>query len=94
MNIVISSNGEINRIISNSSTSQELREGEFEIIVNDPEIIEAFYKGQEIVYNPVSQKIQAIPQTEIDPEKVALYEAVANLFEEVQLLKSQIGGVK
>lgn len=92
MNIVIDSNGEINRIISNSASPQDLREGEFELTVNDPEIIEAFHKGQEIIYDPVSEKVQAIPQMNQDPEKVALYEAIAGLFEEVQILKKQMGG--
>ncbi len=86
--------GNVTRVISNSSVEQVLREDEFEITVEDKNIINAFNRGEEILYNKESGEIYYEPQIEIDPEKAVLYEAVANLFEEVQTLKNQIGGAK
>ncbi len=92
--IVDRESGNITRVISNSIVSQILKVNEIEITVEDPEIIDAFNRGEEILYNKDTGEIYYEPQTEIDPEKVALYEVVANLFEEVQALKEQIGGIK
>lgn len=92
--IVHKESGDITRLISNSTNSQILRENEFEIEVTNPNIIDAFNKGYEILYNKTTGKLYYKPRIEIDPEKAVLYEAVANLFEEVQTLKSQLGGVK
>lgn len=94
MKVIINANGEITRIISNSTIPQTLNEGEFEIEVTDPEIIDAFNRGEEILYNKATGKIYCEPRIEIDPEKAVLYEAVANLFEEIQILKAQLGGDK
>lgn len=92
--IVNKESGDITRLISNSTTPQILRENEFEIEVSDPNIIDAFNRGEEIIYNKISQEFYYEPRIEIDPEKTVLYEAVANLFEEVQMLKAQLGGDK
>lgn len=92
MRIVINGVGEVTRISSNSSINQNLNEGEFEIEVTDQEVIDAFNRGDEILYNKITEKLYYEPQQEIDTEKAVLYEAVANLFEEVQILKTQFGG--
>lgn len=92
MNVVINSKGRITRIISHSSVPQEIGEDEVEIIVTDEEIIEAFYKGYEILYDKMTEEFYYEPRIETDPEKAILYEAVANLFEEVEALKKQLRG--
>lgn len=92
MVLVVNSNGEITRLISDVAVPQQLNEGEFELETNDPELIDAFNKGHEILYNKVTGDVYSEPRVDIDPEKAVLYEAVANLFEEVQALKEQIGG--
>lgn len=92
--IVNKESGDITRLISNSTTPQILRENEYEIEVSDPNIIDAFNRGEEIIYNKITQEFYYEPRIEIDPEKAVLYEAVANLFEEVQMLKAQLGGDK
>lgn len=94
MRLVIDNSGEITKISSSSSINQELNEGEFEIEVKDQEIINAFNRGEEILYNKNTGKVYYEPKIEIDTEKAVLYEAVANLFEEVQVLKAQLGGEK
>lgn len=92
MIFIINNKGEIKRIISSSSIPQVLKEGEFEIKVRDQDIIDAFNRGEDILYNKNTGKLYYEPRVEIDPEKAVLYEAVANLFEEVQTLKAQLGG--
>jgi hypothetical protein len=94
LKVIINADGEITRIISGSSIPQQLKEGEFELETNDPKLIDAFNKGYEILYNKKTGLLHYETANEIDPEKVALYEAVANLFEEVQALKNQIGGAE
>ena len=92
MNVVINSKGKIIKIISHSSVPQEVGEDEVEIVVTDQEIIEAFYKGYEILYDKITGEFYYEARIEIDPEKAVLYEAIANLFEEVQTLKGELGG--
>lgn len=92
--IVDRESGSITRVISSSSVAQILREDEFEITVEGEDLINAINRGEEIQYDKESGEIYYEPQIEIDPEKAVLYEAVANLFEEVQTLKNQIGGAK
>lgn len=94
MIFIINEEGEIKRIISNSTIPQTLNVGETEREVNDPEKIDAFNRGEEIKYNKNTKKFYYQPKVEIDPEKAVLYEAVANLFEEVEMLKAQLGGEK
>ena len=94
MKVIINANGEITRIISNSTIPQTLNEGELELEISDQNIIDAFNRGEEILYNKATGKVYYQPKVEIDPEKAVLYEAVANLFEEVQMLKAQLGGEK
>ena len=92
--IVNKESGSVTRVISNSSILQQLKENEFEIETDDSKLIDAFNEGHEILYNKVSGQLYYEPKIEIDTEKVVLYEAVANLFEEVQILKAQLGGEK
>lgn len=92
--IVDRESGSITRVISSSSVAQILREDEFEITVEDEDLINAINRGEEILYDEATGELYYEYQNEIDPEKVVLYEAVANLFEEVQMLKAQIGGDK
>lgn len=92
MKVIINEDGKITRVISSSETLQQLKENELEIETDDPKLIEAFNKGYEILYNKKTDLLYYEPPNEIDPEKAVLYEAVANLFEEVQILKAQIGG--
>ena len=95
MNVVINElSGRVVSIISYCEAPQVLKDGEIEITVTDQELIDAFNKGYEILYNKKTGKLYYEPRVEIDPEKAVLYEAVANLFEEVQALKSQLGGVE
>ena len=92
MRMVINQNNEILYIVSSPSPPQELRDGEFELEVTDRQLIDAFNEGHEILYNQATGQLYYQPKVEIDPEKLILYEAIANLFEEVQALKEQIGG--
>lgn len=92
MRVVINQNDKILYIVSSPSPPQELKDGEFEIEVADQQLIDAFNKGYEILYNQTTGELYYQPKVEIDPEKAVLYEAIANLFEEVQALKDQIGG--
>ncbi len=92
MKIIINEDGKITRIISSSATPQQLKENEFEIETADSKLIEAFNMGYKILYNKKTDLLYYEPPNEIDPEKAVLYEAIANLFEEVQILKTQIGG--
>ena len=94
MIFIINRAGEIKRMISNSRVPQKLNQDEFELKVIDQNIIDAFNRGEEILYNKNTGKVYYEPKIEIDTEKAVLYEAVANLFEEVQVLKAQLGGVK
>jgi len=95
MNVVINElSGGVISIISHCEVPQVLKDGEIEITVTDQELIDAFNKGYEILYNKKTGELYYEPRVEIDPEKAVLYEAVANLFEEVQALQSQLGGVK
>lgn len=92
--IINKTTNSITRIISHCEAPQILLDNEIEITVTDQELIDAFNKGYEISYNQATGELYYEPRVEIDPEKAVLYEAVANLFEEVQALKSQLGGVK
>ena len=92
--IVNKESGDITRLISNSTTPQTLNEGELELEISDQNIIDAFNRGEEILYNKATGKVYYQPKVEIDPEKAVLYEAVANLFEEVEALKEQLGGAR
>lgn len=92
--IVNKESGSVTRVISNSSILQQLKENEIEIETDDSKLIDAFNEGHEILYNKVSGQLYYEPKIEIDTEKAVLYEAVANLFEEVQILKAQLGGEK
>ena len=94
MIFIINRAGEIKRMISNSRVPQKLNQDEFELKVIDQNIIDAFNRGEEILYNKNTGKVYYEPKIEIDTEKAVLYEAVANLFEEVQVLKAQLGGEK
>ena len=81
-------------MISNSRVPQKLNQDEFELKVVEQNIIDAFNRVEEILYNKNTGKVYYEPKIEIDTEKAVLYEAVANLFEEVQVLKAQLGGEK
>ena len=94
MIFIINRSGEIKRMISNSRVPQKLNQDEFELKVVEQNIIDAFNRGEEILYNKNTGKVYYEPKIEIDTEKAVLYEAVANLFEEVQVLKAQLGGEK
>lgn len=94
MIFIINRAGEIKRMISNSRVPQKLNQDEFELKVRDQDIIDAFNRGEEILYNKNTGKVYYEPNIEIDPEKAVLYEAVASLFEEVEILKAQLGGEK
>ena len=58
--------------------------------MTDEEIIEAFYKGYEILYDKMTEEFYYESRIETDQKK-QFYEAVANLFEEVEALKKQLG---
>lgn len=90
--IIDKGDGVVISIVSNSETPQQLKKNELEIETEDPKLTEAFNSGYEILYNKATGQLYYDPPNEIDPEKAVLYEAVANLFEEVQMLKAQIGG--
>lgn len=94
MQVVINDIGEIVALAKGENLKVELRDGERQIRVIDKDIKEAFYRGEEIHYNKFTDIFYFIPTEKIDPEKVALFEAVASLFEEVEELKSKLGGGK
>ena len=83
--------GVIKGIVSESSVTQALKKDEVEVVVQDKQLIEAFHDGEEIIYDPLTEHFYVQPIVHIDPEKQILYEAIANLHEEIQELKS--GGV-
>lgn len=79
--------GVIKGIVGKSSVPQALQEDEVEVVVQDKRLIEAFHEGEEIIYDPVTEHFYVQPIVHIDPEKQVLYEAIANLHEEIQELK-------
>ena len=83
----------ITGIVSQSHSPQELKEDEVEVVVKDKQLIDAFHAGEEIFYDSVAKRFYVQATVQIDPEKQALYEAVANLHEEIQELK-HTGGVE
>ena len=82
MNVVINSSGDITRVVSNSATPQILNEGESEIIVTDQNVIDAFEKGAQILYDKELNKIYYDSSEIIDKEK------------EIEKLKNTIQGLQ
>lgn len=91
--IVNQRKGTVTGIVSKSSVKQVLEEDELEVVIQDRQLFEAFQSGEELLYDPVAKRVHIKPAVHVDSEKQILYEAIANLHEEIQELK-HTGGVE